>query len=784
MYEDSSWYSLLPEFQQPRRAAPGPEPTGHRRRASLLQQPNGTAEHSDIADPLPALFEDAEDVNSPPQATLTRRANSYSDFYDIVTAQFPGNGPRRKRERRRANNQTWEALALPEPQATLLEGGEVDEEVDTVGNDALGKQLLHASQQKYFLYHDQLSMTERHLSSLVDDADSALKTLEGLCQAFRSVEDQTSSFQAQCDDLLSEQKRLQTLADDLGTDLHYYEYLDTVTRRLNAPGAGRFVDDAEFLKVLANLDSCIAFMAKNPSYRDAEPYLARYQALLTKALHLLEVGFTNRLNKVSTELSRQIVATQSESSRHALAYGRFEETVMESYSLIPNVQRVMRSAYDQNGMATLGPNFDIYANTANNMFDAYLAVRDRDLKPITQHDLDAFKAEAKGAATETAARNFVKQCFERSYNEAALFRKIFSIEPQYSTEPKSAFVALKSLQRSLVTGTNIAPIATTLQATLQASDLRTICNLVGWVTNEYLLLDYDDEETPFIGHCRELTARLLHEHMWTFTDAFFEAEIAKTISRAIVAPEALNIGPVTNGEGSSNAFPLVKQAIELLVMFDQSMPKERCQRNSPVVFKLVKESIAALQRAESRIKASKNGTDPDLFMIKNLLILKNELLSLEIGDVRSQAAGLQHFRQIWDTLRPQNLIGLLSSFSTYIPGSSLWSSRTSTPTPAGTPGGTNGGPAGSEVQDASEQLDELLRQSIYAFTRRWATTVNDSRAKKFGGKNLAKIEKDLDEMLDRAFSSQPEVVSKLKEAIQIEAQAQNDVGREKRGTRV
>lgn len=288
------------------------------------------------------------------------------------------------------------------------------------------------------------------------------------------------------------------------------------------------------------------------------------------------MGFTNRLEKVSAEISRQIVGTQSESARHALAYGRFEEILLESYALIPNVQRVVRSAYDQNGLATPGPNLEIYAMTANNVFHAYWAVRDRDLKPIIQQEQLAFKTEAVGTAMESSSRNFVKQCYERSYNEASLFRRVFSIEPQYSTDPKSAFAALKSQNRALVTGTNIAPIGSNLQAVLQSSDLRTICSVVGWLTNEYLLLEYDEDETPFTSHCRELTARLLNDQLWTFTDAFFEAEIAKVISRVAVPAEDLKIGPAASGDASSNAFPPVKRAVELLGMFDQSMPKERC----------------------------------------------------------------------------------------------------------------------------------------------------------------------------------------------------------------
>jgi hypothetical protein len=108
-------------------------------------------------------------------------------------------------------------------------------------------------------------MTERHLETLLEDTDSALKLLASLSESFDAVEEQTTSFKSQCDDLLSEQQRLQILADEVGTDLHYYAYLDNVTRRLNAPGASRLVDDDAFGEILENLDSCVAFMTKHVS---------------------------------------------------------------------------------------------------------------------------------------------------------------------------------------------------------------------------------------------------------------------------------------------------------------------------------------------------------------------------------------------------------------------------------------------------------------------------------------------------------------------------------------
>jgi conserved oligomeric Golgi complex subunit 3 len=194
-------------------------------------------------------------------------------------------------------------------------------------------------------------------------------------------------------------------------------------------------------------------------------------------------------------------------------------------------------------------------------------------------------------------------------------------------------------------------------------------------------------------------------------------------------------------------------------------------KDSSVVFKIVRETIQVLQKAEARIKSLRNGTDPDLFMVKNLLIIKNELVSLEIGDIRGQASSMDHFGHIWDTLSPQNWVGF---FSTVI-GNTLWSRGGST-APAVTA-------KTMTVEDMNEQLDELLRQSIYAFTKRWASLMNDSQARKAGVKPIAKVEAELENILQTAFSNQPEVIVKLKEAIEINAQAQRDAQDGKKGVR-
>lgn len=496
-------------------------------------------------------------------------------------------------------------------------------------------------------------------------------------------------------------------------------------------------------------------------YRERDSYLARYNSLLTKALHLLDHGFTTHLQKISSDIAQQITTAKSNSTRHALAFGRFEEQMLDTYSLLPNIQKILKTSYDQYGrLKDASHDGSIYTTTSLNILRTYFTTRDRDLRAMTQHDFDEYRKESKELSVETASRNLIKQLFEQLYSEDGMFVKLFDIEPAWTTSPQSVFQNIKTIQTAMIHPGNIVPLATNLQSVLQTAELQTICNLVGWLASEYSLSEIDEDETAIAHKHREYAARLLVDHLWPFTDNAFDVEIAKSISRAVVQDDDLKIGPVEEGISSSNAYPLMKRAIELLAMFDHAMPKERSSKDSAVVFKIVRESIQVLQRGEARIQSLKLETDSDLFMVKNLLILKNELVSLEIGDIRSQQPeSMQHFGQIWDTLSPQNWVGFLGNFlggwSRGGNGASSVTAKTLT------------------VEDMSEQLDELLRQSIYAFTRRWGGLIDASRKRKMGAKPIAQVEEELDVMLQTAFSNQPEVIGKLNEAIEMNTEPQN-----------
>ena len=129
----------------------------------------------------------------------------------------------------------------------------------------LGKFIDKHAKDVHRNYQKQLELSRSHLDTLLSDTSSTLDLLASLTNSFKEVEVQTTTFQRQCAGLQDEQERITRLADNLDHNLKYYNYLEPVTRRLNAPGAGNFVRSKEFSDMLARLDECSEYMAVHVS---------------------------------------------------------------------------------------------------------------------------------------------------------------------------------------------------------------------------------------------------------------------------------------------------------------------------------------------------------------------------------------------------------------------------------------------------------------------------------------------------------------------------------------
>ena len=95
--------------------------------------------------PLGNVAEDVEDINSPPAASLSRRAASYSDFYEVVKAQLHDDGRQRRAKKPSRKDRSWEALMLG---GNASKSASIDHGVVTA-QDSYDDQLLEGSQREY-----------------------------------------------------------------------------------------------------------------------------------------------------------------------------------------------------------------------------------------------------------------------------------------------------------------------------------------------------------------------------------------------------------------------------------------------------------------------------------------------------------------------------------------------------------------------------------------------------------------------------------------------------------
>jgi hypothetical protein len=340
-------------------------------------------------------------LNGPPPATVARRAKSYSDFYTVVRAHL-------KKEKALEKKKSREDISTELAFAEWY--GRVSDE------------LLEASHEEYSLYQNQLRITRNHLENIISDTSSTLDILSSLSESFKVVEAQTNAFRTQCEGLIDDQKRITKLADDMEQNLRYYLYLEPTTKRLNAPGAGKIVRGTEFVEMLANLDSCLEYMQTNSKHREAETYRSRYRLLLTRALTLIRVHFTEALREIAADVSKRIADRQlNDTTMSALLYAKFRVGAPELKSIGLEIQKraVLPAGAAPGGEAE-------YQSLMNELYQSYSATRGRLILPIVTKKIGEI-AQAPSTSTDLVAfaRSSISYIRGICFDECDLWREWF-----------------------------------------------------------------------------------------------------------------------------------------------------------------------------------------------------------------------------------------------------------------------------------------------------------------------------------------------------------------------
>lgn len=288
---------------------------------------------------------------------------------------------------------------------------------------------------------------------ILKSAETALSMLDSIKENFETVRDQTSSLQTSCNKLQEEELRLNILADEVREHLRPFSYLVSANRLLNVPGSNLVLEKA-YQDLLIDLQASLDFLERHPDYHDAEIYTRQYRQALTKALTLARVHFTSSMKDVSADILKRIQANaMNKNTQSALLYTKFRS---RGHSIRPLVQQLEEAC----------TRHDEYSSLLNDCRQAYFSTRKRLLNPVI---IDAFQDMT--SITEftvfcTSAISFVRVL---ASDEKELYDSFFATgEEEFETYLGllgQAFTdALRPRVAAELSLTNLCEICSTMQA--------------------------------------------------------------------------------------------------------------------------------------------------------------------------------------------------------------------------------------------------------------------------------------------------------------------------------
>ncbi|KAF2278545.1 Sec34-domain-containing protein [Westerdykella ornata] len=676
---DDPWYNAF--VPRATRAPSKPEPAKHARRKSLLQQPSES--HADVgrADgTVDTIQETVEENQGPPAATVARRAKSYSDFYNVVRAHV-----KKEKELERRKNQEVIAseLQFAEWYSTLSE------------------ELLDASHEEYKLYHDQLYLTRTHLDRIISETSATLDLLSSLSDSFKAVETQTTAFRTQCEGLINDQQRITQLADDMEQNLRYYLYLEPITKRLNAPGAGNTVRGKEFSDMLSNLDSCLEYMQAHPNHKESATYRSRYRLLLTRGLTLIRVHFTNSLREIAADVSKRIADRQlNDTTMSTLLYAKFRVGAPELKRIGLEIQKRAVVAVG----AEPGTEAE-YQSLMNELYQSYSATRGRLIFPIVTKKIgEIAQAPSTSKDLVSFARSSISYIRGICFDEYALWGEWFEGEG-------GLYDFLEAICEPLYD--HLRP------RTIHETQILKLCELCTLIQTRYMEEEEDDEEqSPTEDNKLDFT-RLVQpalEDAQTRLVFLSLAILRDDIERYKPKPEDLDYPAKHKKQmlsGTKSSAPVLsgKKASQLDVPANPQLPKtpmvvEADDPDAPYnfsteaafkdwyptlrkaiwllskIYRLVHSSVfddlahrivhgttLSLAHASTLLSKSASPTDAALFLISHLLLLKQQIVAFDIEFVTPETEVHYDLSTITNTFwelrsrgglfNPRNLVGLL-----------------------------------------------------------------------------------------------------------------------------
>ncbi|KAK5920889.1 hypothetical protein CgunFtcFv8_024642 [Champsocephalus gunnari] len=191
---------------------------------------------------------------------------------------------------------------------------------------------------KYRKTRDDLNCYQEQCDAILKDVSAALEHLDSLQKQYLFVSNKTGTLHEACEQLLKEQSELVDLAESIQQKLSYFNELENINTKLNSPTLS--VNSEGFIPMLSKLDDCIEYVSSNPNFKDYPVYLAKFKQCLSKAMHFMKIHIVNTMQNLTSQLTkRDSMGLTNADSAFTLYYVRYRAAAPKVRSLIEQIEQ-------------------------------------------------------------------------------------------------------------------------------------------------------------------------------------------------------------------------------------------------------------------------------------------------------------------------------------------------------------------------------------------------------------------------------------------------------------
>ncbi|XP_018449476.1 conserved oligomeric Golgi complex subunit 3 isoform X3 [Raphanus sativus] len=208
------------------------------------------------------------------------------------------------------------------------------------------------TEEKYLHYVNTLIERIQTCDNILNQVDETLDLFNELQLQHQTVTTKTKTLHDACDRLLMEKQKLMEFAEALRSKLTYFDELENISSNFYSPNMN--VSNSNFLPLLKRLDECISYIESNPQYAESSVYLLKFRQLQSRALGMIRTYILAVLKTAASQVQAAFrgadgnKASVSESVEASVIYVRFKAAASELKPVLEEIEsRSARKEYVQ-----------------------------------------------------------------------------------------------------------------------------------------------------------------------------------------------------------------------------------------------------------------------------------------------------------------------------------------------------------------------------------------------------------------------------------------------------